>query len=227
MSEKFVKVGKVKDAHGIRGELFLVFFGGEADWIDELDSIRLVNDLGEPDPKNFAIKSVRPHKNGMILKSADIKDRNMAETLKGRVIEIPEELLISEKGESIYLREILGFVVHTKAQGAVGPVTGFSSNVVQDLLVVKAKNGVFEIPFVKDFVETIDYDAKTIHMILPVGLLGEEIGPEYAAQDGANDALNEKKHLEDSGVSADATEDSTEGSNDNASANSASVEDEQ
>ena len=207
LSEKFVRVGKIKDAHGIRGELFVVLFSGEAEWLDDLETLRLVNDNGDADPKNFAVKSARFHKNGFIVKSPDIKDRNMAETLKGRLLEIPESFLVSEPGETLFLREVLGFTVVTEANGEVGKIEAFSSNVAQDLLVVKSKtkNETYEIPFVKAFVKNIDYDAKKIEMELPYGLLGEELdaGPrETDAGADAHEAANA-----DSGSDADADAD--------------------
>lgn len=186
MSEKFVRVGKVKDAHGIRGELFVVLFAGEAEWLDRMKTLRLVQDAGGGDPREFSVKSAREHKNGLIVKSVDISDRNMAESLKGRLVEIPESFLVSEKGESIYLREVLGFMVKTDA-GEIGPVVKFGSNVAQDLLVVETKNGEFEIPFVDAFVKKIDYEAKTILMELPFGLLGEETGDETPDDIGESD----------------------------------------
>ncbi|HVK61104.1 MAG TPA: ribosome maturation factor RimM, partial [Bdellovibrionales bacterium] len=145
----FVQVGKVKDAHGIRGELFIVLFAGEAEWLDDLTSIRLVNPTGAADPAEFSVKSVRPHKNGLIVKSTDIKDRNAAEALKGRLLEVPEEFLVSESGETPFLKEVLGFEVTTTEKGPIGRIRGFSSNTVQDLLVVETKNGDYEIPFIK------------------------------------------------------------------------------
>ena len=171
---KYVKVGKVKDAHGIKGELFIVLFAGEAFWLSKLKSLRLVpaeDKTGEV--LNFDIKSARLHKNGLIVKTLTIKDRNEAESYKTRLLEVPEEFLVSEKGEEIFLREIEGFQVITKAQGKIGPIVGFGSNGEQDLLIVKTAKGEFEIPFVEPFVDEIDYEAKEIHLDLPVGLLGE------------------------------------------------------
>jgi 16S rRNA processing protein RimM len=193
MSETFVRVGKVKDAHGIRGELFVILFSGEAEWIDDLESLRLVNENGAADPKVFSVKSARFHKNGMIVKSPDIKDRNAAEALKGRLLEIPEEFLISEPGEAIYLREILGFKILTEAQGEVGTIEAFSSNVAQDLLVVKTKTGTYEIPFVEAFVKNIDYEAKQMTMDLPVGLLGEETGDDQPEPSAGDDSADDEQ----------------------------------
>lgn len=182
----FVRVGKVKDAHGIRGELFVVLFAGEAEWLPKLTSLRLVPEAGGSE-QTFAVKSARPHKNGFIVKSNDIKDRNQAETLKHLILEIPEEFLVSKPGESIYLREIQNFTL--KNNGVeVGRVAKFSSNTFQDLLVVETPKGEFDIPFVEAFVKKIDYDAKTIDMDLPQGLLGDD-ETEAGDRDGQNDHL--------------------------------------
>jgi 16S rRNA processing protein RimM len=176
---EFVQVGKVKDAHGIRGELFVVLFSGEAEWVDRLETLRLVPAESSSDgAKTFTVKSVRAHKNGLIAKTEEIKDRNEAETLKGWLLEIPEEFLISEPGETIYLREIQNFSVITKHKGPIGQIVNFATNGHQDLLVVKTSWGEFEIPLVEQFVEKIDYEAGEIHMDIPEGLLGELDGDE-------------------------------------------------
>lgn len=167
----YVQVGKVKDAHGIKGEIFVVLFSGEAAWLDQLNEIRLID--GGSDTKIFSLKSARPHKNGLILRSSEILDRNQAESLIGALLEVPEEFFVSKKGETIYLREVSGFRVFEKEKGEVGVVVGFSHNGAQDLLVVRTQTGEFEIPFVKELVETIDYDGRCLYMQLPLGLLGE------------------------------------------------------
>jgi 16S rRNA processing protein RimM len=188
-SGKFVRVGKMKDAHGIRGELFVVLFASEAYWLKSLKDLRLVKEDGSAEPKIFEVKSARAHKNGLIVKTEGIKDRNEAEALKGLLVEIPEEFLVSKPGEAIFLREILGFNVSTVAQGEIGPIIGFSSNVAQDLLVVKTVKGEFEIPYVKPFVKKVDYKSKTILLDLPLGLLGEELDPALSVRDGQTDHL--------------------------------------
>ncbi len=174
MSEtnEYVRVGRVKDAHGVKGEIFITLFAGEAAWLDKLREVYLVNEAAGSN-KVLSIKSVRLHKNGLIVKTREIHDRNEAETLKGWFFEIPASFLVSEKGESIYLREIQGFRVLVKGRGEVGTIEAFSSNNVQDLLVVKTGWGDFEIPFVEAFVEKMDFNARELHLDLPVGLLGE------------------------------------------------------
>lgn len=174
MNAPFKRVGKVKDAHGIKGELFIVLFAGEAAWLNKLTTLRLVNETdAEATPRTFTVKSVRAHKNGLIAKTQELHDRNHAEELKGLLLEIPTEFLRSEKGESIYLSEIQGFRIFVKGKGEVGQIVNFGSNGAQDLLIVNTRDGEFEIPFVEAFVENIDYEAGQVHLDLPVGLLGE------------------------------------------------------
>lgn len=174
---EFVRVGKVKDAHGIKGELFIVLFAGEAAWLGDLEELRLVAESGD-DVQTFPVKSVRLHKNGLIAKSAEIRTRNEAEALIGRLFEIPASLLVAKTGDTPFLREVHGFKVFTKQKGEVGTVTGFSSNGVQDLLVIETSWGEFEVPFVEAYVEEIDYDGHLMRLDLPEGLLGELEGDE-------------------------------------------------
>lgn len=193
MSE-FARVGKVKDAHGIRGELFILLFAPDTSWLSKLKSVRLTKESGEFHSE-YEVKSVRPHKNGLIVKS-NIKDRNQAETLKGLLFEIPRSFLISQPGEAIYLSEIKGFMVSDERLGEVGQVVAFSSNNVQDLLVVRTPEGEeYEVPFVKQLVTSIDYDAKKIAMSLPPGLVGD---------------LDEDDDIDDGGDDEDAADDETD-----------------
>ena len=173
---EFIRVGRVKDAHGIRGELFVVLFAGEAEWIDELNELkelRLVKE-NEPVVRILKLKSARIHKNGFIAKTEDITDRNEAETLKGWMFEVPADFLVSEVGDQIYLREIQDFKVVEKSAGEIGKIVAFGTNGQQDLLVVKTAKGEFEIPFVEAFVERIDYENQVVYLDLPVGLLGDD-----------------------------------------------------
>ncbi len=171
--EEFVAVGRVKDAHGLKGELFITLKAGEASWLKKLKTLRLLSPNKEV--RSFAIKSARIHKNGIVVLSPEIKDRTAAEGFRGWSFEIPSEFLVSAKGEQIYLREILNFKLNVDTRGEIGVIRGFSTNGAQDLLVVETKQGEFEIPFVEAFVLEIDYTKRVIEMVLPEGLLGEPV----------------------------------------------------
>lgn len=185
-------VGRVKDAHGLKGEIWVVLFAGKADWLDAMKDEGLYRlskkeslaGLSESDLKEFPIKGARAHKNGVILQSPLVKDRTAAEAFKGHFLTIPSNFLISEEGDSYFLTEIEGFrVLEDKRE--IGTITGFSHNGAQDLLIVSlvkgAREGVnakdeIEIPFVEELVPDIDEEAKVIHVELPNGLIEVQLG---------------------------------------------------
>lgn len=164
------QVGKIKDAHGIRGELFVLVFSGDVSWLNQLEQLHLYSPA-QAQWLELTPERVRPHKQGFIVKCAELSDRNQAEELKGCEFFIPETFLVSQPGQAIYLAEIEGFRVIQTGQGEVGRVVGFSGNGAQDLLLVENPRGQFAVPFVKELVIAIRYAEREIEMDLPEGLV--------------------------------------------------------
>lgn len=171
-----MEVGKVRDAHGLKGELFLVFFAEEAAWLDKVKTLKLEGAAPNKEGKHqriskeLTIKNYRPHKKGVILKFEEVPDRTEAEKLIGFVINIPKDLLTSAKGEDIFLNEVEGFTVVENGKD-LGVISGFSTNGAQDIIIVKGADRDLEIPFIKEFIEKIDWAEKRINLKLPEGLL--------------------------------------------------------
>lgn len=175
--KNFVSVGKVRDSHGLKGELFVVTNLDKAPpWLSQFLEFTLEfkapNEEGkhENQLKSFSVKKTRPHKTGFIVKSDEINDRNESDLYKGAIFYIKKSYIETKEGEEVYLKEIEGFEIFDKGT-LVGTVTGFSSNTVQDLLIVEAKNRTVEIPFINAFVVKMDAKNKKIEMDLPEGLL--------------------------------------------------------
>lgn len=156
------------DAHGIRGDIYCLLFSGDASWAEDLASLNLRH---QGQNLQFAIKKIKPFKKGFIASLKEVTDRNQAEALKGAEIWADENLFVAESGETLYLREILGFRVFVGEGQSIGVIEAFSSNGPQDLLIVRTERQTCEIPFVQDFVAEIDYEKKELHMNLPEGLL--------------------------------------------------------
>lgn len=232
VGDDFRIVGRVKDAHGLKGEIWVVLFAGQADWLPDLKDtggffLSKTESLPSEDVKAqlhpYKLKGVRAHKNGLILQTPEIADRTAAEGFKGWFLAIPEEYLSSEEGESFYLSEIDGFEVREEGNG-IGTVIGFSSNNAQDLLIVELKKGVrpgvkagdkIEIPFVEALIEAVDSDEETIEVDLPNGLIEVQLGldskEEDVEEDTEDDELDEDDSDEDTfGDLEDETDDETE-----------------
>jgi 16S rRNA processing protein RimM len=163
------KIGKIIDAHGIRGEISIHIFSGDISWLDQLKEVSLLykNELQE-----YKVLKKRAYKKGFICHLETFVDRNKAEQYTGSEVWIDSSFFVSQEGEALYLKEILNFEIEDVARGKLGIITSFSFNGSQDLLVVeRAGQSDLEIPFVKAFVTVIDYQNKKIHMDLPEGLI--------------------------------------------------------
>lgn len=216
----FCVVGRVKDAHGLKGEIWVVLFAGQADWQESLKNtggylltesdVPLKNidiknlDLkvgseahdqkNHQDIREFHLKGVRTHKNGIILDSLEVRDRTGAEGLRGYFLQIPQSYLSAEVGEAYFLAEFLGFQVCDQV-GLVGEVVGFSSNGAQDLLVVDLDSSSdrfsqlgaviqVEIPFVEAFVRGIKMNERRVIFDLPEGMIDVQLGLDDSPDDG-------------------------------------------
>jgi 16S rRNA processing protein RimM len=171
----FVQVGKVRDSHGLKGELFVVTNLTKApEWVEEFKEFILEFKMPDDEGKHivktqsFTVKKTRAHKKGFIVKADEINDRNESDIYKGAAFYIKKDHLETQEGEKIYLKEVEGFEVFDKGN-RVGKVSGFSSNNAQDLLLI----GEIEIPFVPQFVSVIDWKNKKIEMDLPEGLVDQ------------------------------------------------------
>jgi 16S rRNA processing protein RimM len=166
-------VGWVKDAHGLKGELYIQLFAKKADWLKDLTTFTLKNKTSGEE-KTYQSKRTKPHKLGLIIWPEEFKDRNQSEAVKGFTFLIPKEILVSPDALHPYLIEIEGFGVVDATLGAIGVVRGFEYNGAQDLLVVDYQGREVLIPFVDELIQKFDRSNKTIQMDLPPGLLDED-----------------------------------------------------
>jgi len=170
MSE-WKKVGKIKEAHGLRGDLYVLIFSKDISWAEDLETVALSLPDQENNPTKFQVKKWKSYKDGLLIQFENILDRTQAEKLKGQMFFISESLLEADEGETIYLSEIEGFEIVDSQGEKLGRIKGFSTNIAQDLLVVeKATGGEAEIPFVEDFIIDLDFEGRKLEMKLPEGI---------------------------------------------------------
>ncbi len=170
-------IGKVHSAQGVRGQIFVLLYPETAPWTKKWKTLILSEIEHSAAPKKeYPISRVQRHskqgKSGYILTLEHVTDKDVADSLAKRFVWIPESFLKSDKGDqTIYLKEIENFTVVDKTLGEVGTIVAFGSNGPQDLIVIQTQKGEFDVPLVKDFIVTIDFENKKIHMDIPEGLL--------------------------------------------------------
>lgn len=169
MENNFRKIGKIKGSHGIKGEVFILVFSKDTSWVQNNMTLRLSKN--DTDFKNKKILKFKPHKEGVIATLESVVTRNESDLLIGHDIWIEGDIFQSKTGDSIYLVEIENFEVIDETLKNIGFIKGFSTNGLQDLLVIENKKDIYEIPFVKEFIVEIDYQNKIVKTKLPEGLL--------------------------------------------------------
>ena len=172
-STEFKLVGKIKEAHGLRGEFYVLVFSGDISWLPKLKEIQLKNPATD-EVQSFKKIKTKPFKKGFILAIDGILDRTQAEKFHGFTFSIPASLFVSKPGETIYLSEIADFFIHDPDGVVLGQIIGFSTNGMQDLLVVQGEKSKADIPFVGPFIKEINFEKKFIVMDLPEGLFDLE-----------------------------------------------------
>ena len=99
MADSTVTLAAVSGAHGVTGEVRLKLF---AENVDSLKRYKSFNDGA------LTVKSLRPTKDGAIVRFAEINDRNAAEKLRSTLLTVPREAL-PELGEGeYYYSDLLG-----------------------------------------------------------------------------------------------------------------------
>ena len=161
----------MKDAHGLKGELYVQLFAKKADWLSSFKEFTLQSKTGQI--TTYRVDLAKPHRDGLIVRTSQIVDRTQAEGLKGSTFLIPSSYLKAKAGDTIYLAQIQGFTVRD-GERVIGVIESFSTNGAQDLLNVKSATKEALIPFVDAFLKQIDFDNRVVIMELPPGLIEDD-----------------------------------------------------
>jgi len=177
----FVIVGRVRKAHGVRGELVVEPISDEPDAIFASGRRFFVGDAeGRPDTRGTTVEVVgaRPLKDGFLVTFAGIDDRNTADLWRDRYLLVPEDELPVLADDEIYLHDVPGMRVELPDGTVVGRVStvwelpqGLVLDVVRAPMEEGAKESTVMIPYDERTVQRIDRDERCIVVEVPAGLL--------------------------------------------------------
>jgi 16S rRNA processing protein RimM len=124
---EFIIVGRVRKAHGIRGEVVVepitdapdaVFASGRRVFAGTASG-----DLA-PNRTELHVGSSRPFNEGFLIGFAEVSDRDTAETWRGRYLLLPTEELPPPSDDEVYVHELPGMRVELENGEVVGTVDG-------------------------------------------------------------------------------------------------------
>jgi 16S rRNA processing protein RimM len=163
-------VGRIGRAHGVLGEVTIEI---RTDLPDERFFIgaALTTDPTERGP--LTIESARDHNGILLLKFKGVNDRTAVEKLRDTLlmadVDMADEAIV--EGE-YHVQQLVGCAVVDAHGNSFGELADVLNLPGQDVLAINTASGEVLIPFVKEFVPTVDLDNRRIVVHPPEGLLG-------------------------------------------------------
>lgn len=167
---RFLAVGEVSGAHGIRGEIKVDLVSDDPDLFQNMDQVLLGPDGMEPVP--WPLESSRLHKGRALLKLGGCDDRSSAEALRGQLVQISVDQARPLEAEEYYEHQIVDLEVWTSGGDRLGTVVEVLYTGANEVYVVETAAGAeVLIPAIDSVVRSIDVDAGRIVVDLMEGLV--------------------------------------------------------
>ena len=163
-----VKLGYISKPHGIKGGVIFKPYDVDSRTLKKGVHVYLTSEDGAELLKE--VQSVS-YGNNIIVNFLDVIDRNHAEQVVGKNIEVLKTFLLNNlANDEFLLNDLIGFDVFDQSGRTLGEVSAFSSNNVQNLISVKNKSGKYrDLLFIQDFIIELDFEGKKIQLNVPEG----------------------------------------------------------
>jgi 16S rRNA processing protein RimM len=167
-----IVVGRVGRAHGIRGE---VRVDSRTDSVDVRFAAGAVLRPDRGDHAALTVRTARAHSGALLVRFAEIGDRTAAESLRGVALfaDVAEDER-PDDAEEFYDRQLVGLQARTPTGEAIGAVVDVLHLPGHEVLVLDKLDGAEAlVPFVREFVPSIDLEAGAVVIDDRPGLLEE------------------------------------------------------
>lgn len=166
-------VGRVRRAHGVRGEVLVEVMTDAPDAIfapgARVFGGTPAGDLPRQAPA-LHVEHVRPFKDGLLVTFHEIADRNEADLWRERYLLVPMDELEPLAGDEVYLHDLAGLRV-TRTDGTeLGTVDGYFELPHGVLLEIRRANDTVLMPFLEAFIVEVDVAAGVLVVQPPEGL---------------------------------------------------------
>jgi 16S rRNA processing protein RimM len=171
---EYVIVGRVRNAHGIRGEIVVESLTDtpEAVFASGGHLIAGTTD-GEiaPGAAEVHIRRAKPFKGGWILRLDEITDRSQAELWRERYFLLPASDLAPPADDEVYFHDLVGLRVELTGGTPLGTVEALFELPQGVVLDVRTEKGTVMVPYRPEVVTSVDVGAGVVVIDPPPGLL--------------------------------------------------------
>ena len=153
--EKIFEIGQVLKPQGIRGELKIRPLTDDVSRFKLLKSVLI-------DDKTYQVQSVKYSPDSVFISLSGINDRDTAETFRGKFLFVTRENAVPLPEGRYFIVDLIGCEVKTDLGELVGKVTDITSSRTDIFTVATVDNRIMRFPFLKDLVNSIDVNEKTV-----------------------------------------------------------------
>ncbi|NNU15711.1 16S rRNA processing protein RimM [Parvularcula sp. ZS-1/3] len=166
---RMVVVAQFAGTHGVRGDFKL------RSYTEEPEALFGYGPLRAEGGASLTPKKLREMKPGVFLcRDAEISSPEAAESFKGKLLSVPRDVLPETDDEDdFYVEDLIGLDAKTEEGEGLGKVRAVTNYGAGDIVEIKGKGGLILVPFTKDAVPAIDFEAATIVVVPPE----DEAGP--------------------------------------------------
>jgi 16S rRNA processing protein RimM len=175
LSEGFYLVGRVRRAHGIRGEVVIESLTDGPDAIFAAGRRVFAGTRSgdvTPERQELQIHHSSPFKGGWIVGFDGIPDKTAADTWRDRYLLVPEEEVDPPDEDELFIHQIVGMRVMHVGGGEIGDVTEIFE--LPQGLVIEVRRpdrGPVLLPYDDHTVRAVDAEQRVIHVDPVEGLL--------------------------------------------------------
>jgi 16S rRNA processing protein RimM len=166
--ERFILIGRLTGAHGIRGGLKLISYAESLDVFAAGCPIRALGANGEE--AVYEVREVRPQGRGAVLFLTGITHRSQAEALAGCDLFIDKATLPPLAEGTYYWADLIGLEVVSVGGRLLGRLKAIFETGSNDVYVVKGAGREILVPALKSVVKAVDLTARRMEVDLPEGL---------------------------------------------------------
>jgi 16S rRNA processing protein RimM len=166
MAEKLVLVGQVGGAFGVRGEVKITAFTGDAMALVGYSPL-----LKADGSVGLTLTGARPDKKGVVARAREITTKEQADALRGTLLYADRDRLPTLPDDEFYHADLIGLeVVDTGGKG-LGTIRAIHNHGAGDILEIlgEGRRQPLLLPFTMAVVPTVDLAARRVVVDLPEG----------------------------------------------------------
>ena len=166
MKNQYLDAGKIVNTHGIRGEIKVFPLCDGPEFLLEFDRFFI-------EGEEIKVLSSRVHKNTTLMRLEGIDNIDMAEAMRGKVLQIACDDIELEEGQ-YFIEDLIGMkVIDADTGKEYGTLKSVLQTGANDVYEIQGKDRIYLVPKIDEVVLNTDLESETITIRPLKGLFDE------------------------------------------------------